>query len=46
MSIELSDGNLYSLYGASQADSTVKLGGYVILAFLVSFSLLKAYGAL
>ncbi len=45
MSIELSDGNLYSLYGASQADATVKLVGYVILAFLVSFSIIKAYGA-
>ena len=46
MNIELSDGNLYSLYGASLADSTVKLVGYIILAVLVSFSLLKAYGAL
>ena len=45
MSIELTDGNLYSLYGASQADATVKLVGYVILAFLVSFSIIKAYGA-
>ena len=45
MNIELSDGNIYSLYGASQADSTVKLVGYIILAFLVSFSLIKAYNA-
>ena len=45
MSIELTDGNLYSLYGASQADSTVKLVGYVLLAFFVSFSIIKAYSA-
>lgn len=43
MGIELSDGTSYSLYGAGNADVTVKLWGYVILAMLTMFSISRAY---
>lgn len=43
MGIELSDGTSYSLYGAGNADTTVKLWGYVILAILTMFSISRAY---
>lgn len=46
MNIELSDGNIYSLYGASKADATVKLVGYFVLGVLATFSILKAYTAI
>lgn len=43
MSIELNDGTMYSLYGAGNADATVKLWGYVLLAILTMVSIIKAY---
>lgn len=43
MGIELSDGTSYSLYGAGNADVTVKLWGYGILAMLTMFSISRAY---
>ena len=43
MGIELSDGTSYSLYGAGNADVTVKLWGYVILAMSTMFSISRAY---
>lgn len=46
ISIELSDGIPYSLYGAGNADVTVKLWGYIILALLTTYSILKAYRAI
>lgn len=46
MTIQLSDGSIFGLYGAGKADATVKLWGYSILAFLTMFSILKAYKAI
>ena len=43
MGIELSDGTSYSLYGAGNADATVKLWGYSLLAILTMFSIARAY---
>ena len=43
MGIELSDGTSYSLYGAGNADATVKLWGYSLLAVLTMLSISKAY---
>lgn len=43
MGIELNDGISYSMYGAGRADATVKLFGYIILAFLAMYSILNAY---
>ena len=46
MTIQLSDGSIFGLYGAGKADVTVKLWGYSILAFLTMFSIMKAYKAI
>lgn len=45
MNIELKDGTAYSLYGAGNADITIKIVGYAILALLTTFSIFKAYRA-
>ncbi len=44
--IELNDGTEYSLNGAGQADTTVKMIGYIILSILAVVSILKAYKGL
>lgn len=46
MNIELTDGTQYSIYGAGNGDTTVKLAGYVLLAILCVISIFKAYKAL
>ena len=46
LTIELSDASSYSLYGAGNADVTIKLWGYVIFAVLVIISIFSAYRAL
>lgn len=46
MGVALNDGTSISLYGAGKADATVKLWGYVTLAVLAMFSILRAYKAL
>ena len=46
MGIELKDGLSYSLYGAGHTDATIKLVGFIILAFLVMYSVFRAYKAL
>lgn len=43
MGVELSDGTSYSLYGAGNADATVKLVGYTLLAFVAMFSIMRAF---
>ena len=43
MNVDLTDGSFFSLYGAGMADATVKLWGYVILAILATYSILRAY---
>ena len=46
MGINFNDGTSYSMYGAGKADATVKLFGYVFLAFLAMYSILDAYKSL
>ena len=46
MNIELPDGTEYSLFGAGNADITIKIAGYLILAVLIVISILKAYKGL
>ncbi len=46
MNIELKDGTSYALYGAGNADITIKMAGYTVLAFLTTFSIFKAYKAI
>lgn len=46
MGIELSEGEQYSIYGAGNADATVKLWGYALLAINTTYSILKAYKSL
>ncbi len=46
MDIELGDGSGYSIYGAGNADKTIKLVGYIVLAILAVFSIFKAYKGL
>lgn len=43
MGIDLNDGTTYSMYGAGQADATVKLAGYMLFAIVAMVSILKAY---
>lgn len=45
MKIDLTDGNFISVMGAGKADSTLKLWGYVLLAVLTTYSIIKAYKA-
>ncbi len=44
--IGLQDGTEYSLFGAGNADTTIKIAGYIIFAILAVFSILKAYKGL
>ena len=44
--VKLNDGTSISLIGASSGDSTVKLTGYVVLAFLAMISILRAFKSL
>ncbi len=46
LNIELSNGTEYSLNGAGQADTTIKMAGYIIFALLATISILKAYKGL
>lgn len=46
MDIELGDGSSYSIYGAGNADKTIKLVGYILLAIFAVFSIFKAYKGL
>lgn len=46
MGIELSDGTSYSLYGAGMTDATIKVWGYLILALIAMYSIIKGYKAL
>ncbi len=46
MEIGLNDGTKYSLFGAGNADITIKIVGYSLFAVLAVFSILKAYKGL
>ncbi len=46
MDIELGDGSGYSIYGAGNADKTIKVVGYVGLAIFAVFSIFKGYKGL
>ena len=46
MDIHLEDGTEFSLFGAGNADITIKIAGYIIFAVLAVFSILKAYKGL
>ncbi len=46
LNIELNDGTEYSLNGAGQADTTVKMAGYLTLSVLAVISIFKAYKGL
>lgn len=46
MNIELVDGTEYSLFGAGNADITIKIVGYLLLSILAVLSILNAYKGL